>query len=118
MEFIDRLGDLLAKPQPVSSIPVFMSTRLIDGQLDVIVGSTICIQTDLEKAVVADIPVLTNCIDKIKSVEGDLPILKEEILSHDNFEGRLERASHTDHTISELRVTIYQLMEKAKKELA
>ena len=37
MGFIDRLGDLLAKPQPVASIPVSMSTRLIDRQLDVIV---------------------------------------------------------------------------------
>ena len=78
MEFIDRLGDLLAKPQPGASTPVSMNTRLIDRQLDVIVGSTVSIQRALEKAELLDVPVLTNHVDKIKGLEGELQVLKKK----------------------------------------
>ena len=37
-------------------------------------------------------------------------------MSLEDFEGRLARASHIEHTLSDLRVTIYRLVEKAKKE--
>ena len=50
VEFIDRLGELLARPQPGATTPVSTSIRLIDRQLDVIADSTISIQRDLEKA--------------------------------------------------------------------
>ena len=46
-------------------------------QLDIIVGSTISLQRDLEKAESVNIPVLTNHVDKIKSPEGELQSTQE-----------------------------------------
>ena len=56
MEFIDSLGDLLARPQPGVTTPVSVNIRLIDGQIDIIADSTISIQRDLKKAESVDIP--------------------------------------------------------------
>ena len=84
--------------------------------MDVIAGSTISIQRALEKEELVDIPVLTNHADKIKSLEGELHVLKKEILPLDDFQGRLGKASHIEQTLSDLRVMIYRLLEKAKKE--
>ena len=118
MEFIDRLGEILARPQIGATTLVSTNIRLIDKQLDVIADSTISIQRDLEKAESVDIPILTNHVDKIKSLEGELQALKKEILSLDDNSGHLERASHIENTLSELwvHVTIYCLMKKARKE--
>ena len=56
MEFIDHLGELLARPQPGATTLVSTGIRLIDIQLDVNADSTISIQRDLEKAESVDIP--------------------------------------------------------------
>ena len=78
VEFIDDLGELLARPQTGATSPVSTSIRLIDRQLDIIADSTISIQGDLEKAESVDIPVLTNHVDKIKNLEGELQVLKKK----------------------------------------
>ena len=64
----------------------------------------------------ADVQVLNNYVDKIKSLEGKLKVLEKEIVSLVDFRGRLERASHIERILFDLRVHISRLMEETKKE--
>ena len=96
MEFIDRLGDLLAKPQP--DVPSILSgkNRLVDRQLESLEDSARSIRRVAETPERVDAHVLVGCLDKIRSLEAKLEGLEKEILSLDDYEGRKERASHIE----------------------
>ena len=115
MEFIDRLGDLLAKPQ--LDIPSLLSTNnlLVDRHLDSLEDSA----RDIRRAV--ETPgggshVLMNDVVKIASLEGELLGLKREILSIDDYEEQIERSSRIEQSLFETRVTISSLTEETKQE--
>ena len=66
--------------------------------------------------------VLRSYLDKITSLEGELHVhrLKKDtctcILSLEDIEERMQRASDIDETLLDLRVAILTLMERTKKE--
>ena len=117
MEFIDRLGDLLTRSQPSVSAPSSSQDRLIDRQLELIDASVKGIKRDIEAPGGKDVHVLTNYMDKIKSLEGKLEGLQMEILSLDDYGWRLERASGVERTLFGLKVALSRLMEETKGEL-
>ena len=63
-----------------------------------------------------DTHILSNCINKIKSLEVEIQGIKGEILSVDNFGGYVRKASDIEQTLFILRVVIYHLMEQTIKE--
>ena len=85
MEFIDRLGDLLAKPQLDIASPLFTNNRLVDRHLDSLKDSARDVRRALEAPDVGK-HFLTNYLVKIASLEGKLQGLKSQILSIDDYE--------------------------------
>ena len=116
MEFIDRLGDLLAKPQP--DVPSIMSgnNRLVDRQLESLEDSARNVRRVAETPDRVDTHVLTGCLDEIKSLKAKLEGLEKEILSLDDYEGRKGRASHIERDLFDLRVVVSRRMEESSKK--
>ena len=65
----------------------------------------------VEKPDIVDTHVLTNYLDKIRSVKRKFEGLEKEILSLNDFGGRLKKASHIKCTLFDLRVAISGLTE-------
>ena len=80
-----------------------MKGQVIDRQLESLDGSVTAIKGSVE-AESADVHVLNNYVEKIKSLEEKLDKLEKEIVSLIDFRGRLERASHIERTLLDLRV--------------
>ena len=80
MEFIDRLGDILAKPQPDVPSTLSGNNRLVDRQLESLEDSARNIRRVAENPDRVDTHVLTGCLEEIRSLEGELQVLKREIL--------------------------------------
>ena len=92
---IDRIGELVDEPSqtknglendlsaPQQSVPFPASTneRLIDRHLDFLGASMVTIRRALKKSDTVDMHVLTSYQGKIRSLEGELQGLKEQILS-------------------------------------
>ena len=72
MEFFDRLGDLLSKPQPIDPTQATMNERLVERQMDLIDGSVKTIKRVLDTPKDVDQHALSNYMDKVKSLEGEL----------------------------------------------
>ena len=108
MEFIDYLGDLLAKPQPDVPSPMSTNNRLVDRQLESLEDSAQDIRRAVETS--GDEYVSTNYLVQI-TLQG----LKREILFIEDYEERKERASRIVHLLFEARVTISRLTEEEKK---
>ena len=114
MEFIDRLSDLLAKPQPDVPSALSMNNRLVDRQLESLEDSARNIQRVVESPGHVDTHVLTGCLDEIRSLKAKLEGLEREILYLDDYEGRKERASLIERDLFDLRVAISRRMEESK----
>ena len=127
MSLIDRLAELLKKgkssateqvaPQPTASYttPPPLDTRLMDRQLESMEESV----GELKRAVNAsgeETYALTTYLDKTKSLEGELRVLKEKILSLDDYEDRKDRASHIERDFLQLRLDISRKLTPMKKE--
>ena len=80
LEFIDRLGDLLAKPQVEIPSPPSTNNRLVYKHLDSLEDSARDIRSAVKTPGIGR-HVLTNYLVKIASLEGELQGLKREILS-------------------------------------
>ena len=115
MEFIDRLGDLLSKPQPDDPTQAMMNGRLVDRKMDHIDGSVKTIKRVLDDPKVVDQHALSNYMDKVKSLESELQGLKREILSLDDYGGRIGRASDIEGAIFNMKVVISRLAETKKE---
>ena len=72
MEFINRLGDLLAKPQPSDPTPLFTNNRLVDRHMDFLEDLVRTIRRAVETSDFVDTHVLTSYLDDIRSLEGEL----------------------------------------------
>ena len=78
---------------------VMMKDQLVDRQLDVIEGFVTDIKGDIGRREGADVSILVNYLDKIKSLEGKLEGLVNRILSLEEYKGRLDRASEIECTL-------------------
>ena len=116
MEFVDRLGDLLAKPQPDVHPPASTTDRLVDRQLDLLADSVRTIKRAIEHPELVDMHVLTSYLEKIRSLEAELQGARKEVLLLDDYGGRVRRASDIEQSLFDLRVAISRLMERVKKE--
>ena len=85
MEYIDCLGDLLAKPQLDIPSPLSTNNRLVDRHLDSLEDSARDIRRAIKTRGIGK-HILTNYLVKIASLEGELQGLKREILSTDDCE--------------------------------
>ena len=70
MDFVDRLGDLLAKPQPIVPAQILTNDRFADKQLDLLSGSVRSIREVLKNPDLIDTHVLSNYMERIKSRGG------------------------------------------------
>ena len=70
--------------------------------MDIINGSATSIKREIENPEAIDVHSLTNYKDKMKNLEGKLEGLKKEIVSLDDFERRLEKASHIERKMFDL----------------
>ena len=115
LEFIDRLGDLLAKSQ--SNVPSTLSgnNHLVDRQLELLEYSAWNIQRVAKPAERADTHVLTGCLDEIRSLKAKLEGLEKYILSLNDYESRKERASHIERDLFDLRVAVSRQREEVDK---
>ena len=116
IEFVDRLENLIARPQPGASTPASTKGRLTDRQIDITEGSMKIVQRDLEKPESVDIHNLLDYTHEIKSLEGELQGVKKYILCLDDFGERSERVSNIKLILSKLRISISRLTEEIKKE--
>ena len=114
MDYIDRLGDLLAKPTASNTTPPPTNDRLVGRQLQ----STEESVGEVRRAVDAyDVErhALTTYLDKTKCLEGELQVLKKEILSLDEYGDRKTRASCIERDLLQLRVDISGKLEPKRK---
>ena len=65
--------------------------RIVDRQLDIVEGSVTAIKRNVENPANVDVLILTNYLDKMKSLKGKLEGLEKEIVSLNDFRGHLER---------------------------
>ena len=93
-----------------------MKGQIFDRQLDIVEGSVLAIKGNVENPQAVDVHVLTNYLDKIKSLKGILEGLEKEIVSLADFRGQLKRAPHIKCTLFDLRVVISCFMEETQKE--
>ena len=115
MKYIDRLGDLLAKPQP--DVPSLLSTnnRLVDRQLESLEGSAQDVRRAVETPRIERY-VLTNYLVEIESLKRKLEALEKEILSLEDYEERKSRATRIERSLFEASVVITRLTEEPRKE--
>ena len=113
MEFIDRLGDLLRKPQPEVSTG---NNRSVDRQLESLEDLARNIRRVVETPGHVDTHVLTGCSDEVRSLKVKLEGLEREILSLDDYEGHKEKASRIERDLFDLRVTVSRRMEESTKK--
>ena len=92
MDLIDRIGNLLQKRTPSGSAPSSKNDRLIDRQLDSLEGSVREIRRGVGTPGIGK-NLLTNYQLKITGLEGELRVLKKEILSLDDYRERQDRAT-------------------------
>ena len=116
MEFVDRLGELLAKPQPTVPTPGSTNNRQVDRQLDFLADSVRTIRRAIENPEFVDMHVLTRYLDEIKNLEGELQALKKDIFSLEDIGERVRKASDIKGSLFDLGVAISRLMERTKKE--
>ena len=107
MEFIDRLGDLLAKPQPGVTTPVSTNDRAVDRHLDYLGESVQIINRAVRTPM--DEVALNNYLDEIKGLEGELQRLKDKIFSLDDIGDRERWASDIKRDLLDLRVVVSRL---------
>ena len=72
MEFVDLLWDLLAAPQLSVPAQSFVNDRLVDRQLDLLGDSVRAIKRVVDSPDLVNAHVLTNHMDEIKSLKGEL----------------------------------------------
>ena len=127
MELIDRIAELVGEPSqtkegsetvknPGDADEATMKGQVVDRQLDILDGSVTAIKRSVETESV-DVHILNNYLEKIKSLEGKLEVLEKEIVSLVDFRGRLERASHIERTLFDLRVHISRLTGRRRRIL-
>ena len=85
VKFIDRLGDILAKPQPSDPSPAYEDSCLVDRHLDFLEHSVRTIRIAVEMLDVMDMQVLMNHLDEIRSIEGELQGHMKDILYLDDM---------------------------------
>ena len=116
MEFIDRLGDLLSKPQLNDPTQATISGRFVDRQMDLIDGSVKTMKRVLGNPKVVDQYTLSNYRDKVRNLEGELQGLKKEMLFLDDYGGRIGSASDIEDAFLNMKVVISRLTEVKRKE--
>ena len=82
MEFIDCLGDHIAKPRTNVPFPPPMKNHSVDVQLNIINGSATAIKTDHETPETVNIQILKNYKDENKSVDGKLEGPEKDVPLH------------------------------------
>ena len=102
MEFIERLGNLLSKPQQGTPTPVSTNDRAIDKHLDYL-GESVQIINRAVRIPMDEVP-LNNYLDEIKGLEGELQRLKDKIFSLDDIGDRERKASDIKRDLFDLLV--------------
>ena len=80
MEFVDHLGELVAKLQPNAPPQVSVNDHLVDRQLDLLNGSMRSVRGVLEIRELIDTHILANYEEKIRSLKKELQGARREIL--------------------------------------
>ena len=89
MEFIDCLRDLLTKPQVTAPTPWSTNNCVVDRHLDPLEDSAQTIRKVVVKPDFVDTHMLTNYLNKIRTLEGEPPGLNKDIFSPDDMGGSM-----------------------------
>ena len=116
LEFVDRLGDLQAKPHPGVNSPRLTNNHSVDTHLDFLTDSVQTIRRAVERPDLVDELILRNYLDKIRSLEGELQGLKDKTFSLDHIGERMQKASYIKRNLFDLHMAILRLTEWTKKE--
>ena len=114
MEFIDRLGDLVEKPQLTAPTPASTNNRLVDRYLNFLEDSVQTIRKAVKTPDLVDTHVLTGYLDEIRSLEGELQGLKHKIFSLDDIRERMRKDSDNKGNLFDLRVAISHVTKQTK----
>ena len=92
MGFIDRLADLLVKPQVSVPSSAFTNNWSVDRHLGFFAKSVQTIRREVEIPDFVDEPVLRSYLDEIRSLKGELQGLRKGILSLDGMGEHVQKA--------------------------
>ena len=116
MEFIDRLGELLARPQPSTPTPVSTNDLSVSRHLDFLARSVETIKRATESPDIADEPVLKGYLDKVGNLDRELQGINKEIFSLAEMGEHVHKATDIKGDLFRLRVAILRLVGQTKKE--